>query len=379
MTQEEKIKQLEAENKKLRDTFASQKESKRKRRKLGWSFLKRSSGMVLGVKLKTSIEDFLNELGDDRRVSRETLSNLLSAVVLRLTRVGFLLVLTAILPSVLLIFQTYYLAKQTTLIDDQKTLFQNQNIRLDQQTYLQEAERRGNVIILLDNMIKDVNDEIDRTPSNRISKPTTGRLIALSKMLKPYRYLKNDSLTERVLSPERGYLLLSLIESDLSLKLSSNTSLNGSLLERLDFSYAEMVGVSIINEDLLNINLSYADLSNSNFSGNDFENADFKYADLTNTVLDLANLESTNFKGAILKNTSFKRADLTKADLSLTDLRGAEFSVKSLKGATLTNARVSENFSVTMSKQLNNTDYAWFAETYKVVEVDDDNYQILKK
>ena len=35
MTQEEKIKQLEAENKKLRDTFASQKESKRKRRKLG--------------------------------------------------------------------------------------------------------------------------------------------------------------------------------------------------------------------------------------------------------------------------------------------------------------------------------------------------------
>ena len=102
MTQEEKIKQLEAENKKLRDTFASQKESKRKRRKLGWSFLKRSSGMVLGVKLKTSIEDFLNELGDDRRVSRETLSNLLSAVVLRLTRVGFLLVLTAILPSNLL-------------------------------------------------------------------------------------------------------------------------------------------------------------------------------------------------------------------------------------------------------------------------------------
>jgi uncharacterized protein YjbI with pentapeptide repeats len=244
---------------------------------------------------------------------------------------------------------------------------------------LQEAERRGNVIILLDNMIKDVNDEIDRTPSNRISKPTTGRLIALSKMLKPYRYLKNDSLTERVLSPERGYLLLSLIESDLSLKLSSNTSLNGSLLERLDFSYAEMVGVSIINEDLLNINLSYADLSNSNFSGNDFENADFKYADLTNTVLDLANLESTNFKGAILKSTSFKRADLTKADLSLTDLRGAEFSVKSLKGATLTNARVSENFSVTMSKQLNKTDYAWFAETYEVVEVDDDNYQILKK
>jgi hypothetical protein len=379
MTQEEKIKQLEAENKKLRDTFKSQKESKRKRRKIGWSFLKRSSGMVLGVKLKTSIEDFLNELGDDRRVSRETLSNLLSAVVLRLTRVGFLLVLTAILPSILLIFQTYYLAKQTTLIDDQKTLFQNQNVRLDQQTYLQEAERRGNVIILLDNMIKDVNDEIDKTPLNSISKPTTGRLIALSKMLKPYRYLKNDSLTERILSPERGYLLLSLIESDLSLKLGANSSLNGSLLERLDFSYAELVGVSIINEDLLNINLSYADLSNSNFSGNDFEKAEFKYADLNNTVLDLANLKATNFEGAILSHTSFKRADLTSANLSLADLRGADFSVKTLKGAILTNARVSENFEVTISKQLNKEDYAWFTKTYKVVEVDDENYQILKK
>ena len=110
MTSEEKIEQLERENQKLKDTFQKQEASKKSRRKLGWSFLKRSSGMVLGVKLKTSIENFLNEIADDKRVSRATLSDLLSAIILRLTRVGFLLVLTAVLPSILLIFQTYYSA-----------------------------------------------------------------------------------------------------------------------------------------------------------------------------------------------------------------------------------------------------------------------------
>ncbi len=378
MTQEEKIEQLERENQKLKDTFQKQEDTKKKRRKLGWSFLKRSSGMVLGVKLKTSIENFLNEIADDKRVSRATLSDLLSAIILRLTRVGFLLILTALLPSILLIFQTYYLAKQTTYIKNQSTLFEQQNNRLDQQTYLQEAERRSSVIILLDNVIKDVNDELQRSNSNRISNATIGRLIALSKMLKPYRYLQNDSLTKRVVSPERGYLLLSLIESDLSTRLSANT-VGGSLLERLDFSYAELPNTKLINQDLLYINFSYAELSESDLSGTDFANANFIEANLPKAILNLTSLEQANLYKANLRGANLTKANLTKANLELADLRDARFNNAKIKDALFTNARVLERFQQDLEKQVSKADYAWFMSTYKVEEIDDDNYQILKR
>ena len=362
----------------MRDTFDAQKNAKQSRRKMGWSFFKRSSGMVLGVKLKTSIENFLNEIADDKRVSRTTLSDLLSAIILRLTRVGFLLVLTAVLPSILLIFQTYYLAKQTTYIKNQSALFEQQNNRLDQQTYLQEAERRGSVIVLLDNVIKDVNDELDRNSSNKISNATTGRLIALSKMLKPYRYLQNDSLTKRIVSPERGYLLLSLVESDLSPRLSLS-SVNGSLLERLDFSYAELPKASIITEDLLNIDLSHADLNNSILSGTDFKNANFSEATLENAKLNLANFEYANFSMANLRRTNFSKATVSKANFRQADLRDSRFNVRRLKDAVFTNARVSKTFFQDLEKQLDKTEYNWITTKYKIVEVDDDNFQLLEK
>lgn len=378
MTTEERIQQLEAENRKLRETFEAQKETKSKRRKMGWNFLKRSSGMVLGVKLKTSIENFLNEIADDKRVSRNTLSELLSAIILRLTRVGFLLVLTAILPSILLIFQTYYLSKQTTYIKNQSTLFEQQNNRLDQQTYLQEAERRGSVIVLLDNVIKDVNDELDRNSSSRISNATTGRLIALSKMLKPYRYLDNDSLTERIVSPERGYLLLSLVESDLSPRLSTST-VDGSLLQRLDFSYAELPKANITSEDLLDIDLSHADLSQSTLSGTDFKNASFAEATLQGAKLDLANFDGANFYLANLERTNFSKASVSNANFRQADLRNCRFNVRRLKGATFTNARVSKNFMEELSKQIDKTEFTWLNSNYKLVEVDKDNFQLLDK
>ena len=112
--------------------------------------------MILGAQLKKSIEKFLDEIAEQQRVSRETLSDLLSSIIIRLTRVGFLLILTAILPSVLLIFQTYYLGKQNTLITGQSEMFKQQNKRLDQQTYLQEAARRGQTLLIMDNMLKEI-------------------------------------------------------------------------------------------------------------------------------------------------------------------------------------------------------------------------------
>ena len=81
---EERLSQLEAENQKLKEQLDRQENKKKNRRKLGWNFLKRSSGIILGAQLKKSIEKFLDEIAEQQRVSRETLSDLLSSIIIRL-------------------------------------------------------------------------------------------------------------------------------------------------------------------------------------------------------------------------------------------------------------------------------------------------------
>ncbi|MGB5944243.1 MAG: pentapeptide repeat-containing protein, partial [Leeuwenhoekiella sp.] len=99
MTPEERIAALEAENEKLRLASENRKARHKSTQKFSWNMLKRSSGLMLGIPLKKSIEKFLEEMGEKQNVSRETLSDLLSNIILRLTRIGFFLMLTAVLPS----------------------------------------------------------------------------------------------------------------------------------------------------------------------------------------------------------------------------------------------------------------------------------------
>ena len=378
MTPEE-IEFLKAENQKLKGKLNEQEKRKKERRKLGWNFLKKSSGYVLGSQLKQSIERFLEEMAEQQRVSRETLSDLLTSIIIRLTRVGFLLVITAILPSILLIFQTYYLAKQNTLITGQSEMFRQQNNRLDQQTYLQEADRRGQTLLLMDNMLKEINDEIARNPQNKLNDATAGRLIALSKILKPYRYLENDSLTKHIVSPERGYLLISLLETGINLRSSARSRSNGILIERLDFTYSELRNIALRKADLIEIDLSFADLRNSSFNGTDFEKAKLHKAAISNTDLSYTSFKEADLSNANLQNAILDHANFQKANLSVTDLRNVSLSKTVLKGADLTNARISTNFERDAKVQLNEDQSTWLFSNYKVEEVDDSNFQLLPK
>lgn len=374
---EERLSELEAENEKLKAKLNKQDSKKKQRRKLGWTFLKRSSGMILGAQLKKSIERFLDEMAQQQRVSRETISQLLSSIIIRLTRVGFLLILTAVLPSILLIFQTYYLAKQNTLITGQSEMFRQQNTRLDQQTYLQEADRRGQTLLIMDNMLKEISDDVTSSSQNKIDDATAGRLIALSKMLKPYKYLENDSLIANVTSPERGYLLISLLETGVNLNSTTRTRTNGKLIERLDFTYAELRNISLKGYDLLNIDLSDSDLRNSNFNGTDFENADFNNADLTNTNLTYTSFNKANLEGADFTNAILDYANLQNANLKMADLRNVSLLKSKVLDADLTNARVNKTFEQDVLQQLNKDQSDWLFSTFEVVEIDDNNYQLL--
>ena len=374
---EERLSQLEAENQKLKEQLDRQENKKKNRRKLGWNFLKRSSGIILGAQLKKSIEKFLDEIAEQQRVSRETLSDLLSSIIIRLTRVGFLLILTAVLPSILLIFQTYYLGKQNTLITGQSEMFKQQNKRLDQQTYLQEAERRGQTLLIMDNMLKEISTDVSRSSANAIDDATAGRLISLSKMLKPYKYLENDSLIARVTSPERGYLLVSLLETGINLNTTARSRSNGRLIERLDFTYAELRNLSLKGADLIQIDLSNADLRNSSFNGIDFEKANLQNTWLHETNLTYASLKEANLEHAVLQNAILDFANLQNANLSSADLRNVSLVKTKLLDADFTNARVNKTFEQDVTQQLNTAQREWLFSTFEVVEIEKDNFQLL--
>jgi len=373
----QQIEEILAENEKLKNILGEQDERKKRRRNLGWNFLKRSSGYVLGSELKKSIERFLEEMAEQQRVSRETLSDLLTSIIIRLTRVGFLLVITAILPSILLIFQTYYLAKQNTLITGQSEMFRQQNNRLDQQTYLQEADRRGQTLLLMDNMLQEINTEIRRDPQNKLNDATAGRLIALSKILKPYRYLENDSLTKNIVSPERGYLLISLLETGINLRSTARSRANGILLERIDFTYSELRNVTLKKADLIEIDLSHADMRNSSFNGTDFENATFYNASISQADLSYTSFKNADLRNAKLENSILDYANLQKADLSSSNLKNVSLLKTVLKEATLKNAIVHKTFERDAKMQLNKDQSEWLFSNYEVTEIDTDSYQLL--
>lgn len=376
MTPEERIAALEAENEKLRLASENRKARHKSTQKFSWNMLKRSSGLMLGIPLKKSIEKFLEEMGEKQNVSRETLSDLLSNIILRLTRIGFFLMLTAVLPSVLLLFQTYYLAKQNTLITNQSELFLEQTNRLDQQTYLQEADRRAAVILSLDNLISEVNDEISN--GRPLSQATTGRLVAFSKILKPYRYLENDSLTIRPISPERGYLLTVLLESPVRLNSRLSRS-QPTLKERLDFTYAELRGATIVREDLQQIDLSFADLQEAKLTGTDFKNSDFKEVTFKNTDFSFASLEGSNLEGAVLTNANLNGTNLKKAKLYGANLLNVRLNNTVIVDSEFNEALVSEDFFASAKANLDEANFKYLSENFLMEEKEKGVYWLISK
>lgn len=192
------------------------------------------------------------------------------------------------------------------LVYNQNKLFEHQNYRLDQQTYLQEAERRSSLIFLFSNILDKIDDELksENNPDRKLSNQLIGRIIALSEAFKPYKYLEQDSLIIEELSPERGQLLLALVNSDIA-KSSFNK-----IIARANLSYADLRGT-----DLNDIDLSDARL----------EKANFQKASLINANFSGAMLKESSFFDSNCRLADFKAAYLYKADLRKTNLNGADF------------------------------------------------------
>lgn len=233
-------------------------------------------------------------------------------------------------------------------------LLKSQNKKLDIQNHLSESNRRASLIFELTSinesielLPKDENDEVELPAS------TIGRIVALSRSLKPYHYLmppstesdeKKDKsfsvsnifdvfkerssleVTKVPLSPERGQLLITLLNTKIS-------NFNQLIEAGIDFSSADLSNTSLVGADFSNLKLDYAD-----FSGADLQGAIFNGTDLSFSNFNGANLYFSKFISKTedssqtwLEGTSFVNADLSSAEFSLdTILRNTDFSFANL-------------------------------------------------
>lgn len=162
-----------------------------------------------------------------------------------------------------------------------------------------------------------------------------GRVVALSRSLKPYRYLDDQgTLTEEAFSPERGQLLVSLLHSGVDL---------GSLLSLADFSCADLTSASLAGADLsigtetdehTALRESVQDLKDAVQALNDgrrsppSEGVNLEYARLVEATLSDAKLDRARFYGADLTFSDLRRAcvshvEFSHAVLDCADLREA--------------------------------------------------------
>lgn len=317
---EDKLKNLQEENQKLKIKLQNIEEKKLKKWKSRWKIAKVTSTVFLGKNLKESIKLFLTELSEEKAVSIDTLSNLLSNIFLRLTRIGIIAIAAAILPSLFLILQAI--------------LLKNQNKKIEQQIYLQEAERRSSLIFMMSDIMETIDDELKDTfntnhNTRKLTKQTIGRIIALNLMLKPYYYLDKGELIEKPLSPERGELLIALVKSDLDIDTYHE------IFKETRFEYADLENAKLDSAQLDFVDLEYANLKGAKLRG-----ANLFFSTLRNANLNLALLSNANMEKASLRKASLIGTQLDGSVLENAILDSAYFYNVNIKRATFTNTRM---------------------------------------
>jgi uncharacterized protein YjbI with pentapeptide repeats len=178
----------------------------------------------------------------------------------------------------------------------------------------------------------------------KLSPELIGRFAALSQSFKPYRYLQNDSLIAKPVSPEKGQLLLSLVQS----KMDHKSAI--AIFNQSNFDYAELTGTYLVKAFLNNVqmreaNLERTDLSNASLKSADMQRIDGRRAIFFHTTLDgadlsFADLRGCNFESAKLRTAIINYTNLSGANLRKVDLDGAELKETNLRAADLDRAKM---------------------------------------
>jgi 2-iminobutanoate/2-iminopropanoate deaminase len=123
----------------------------------------------------------------------------------------------------------------------------------------------------------------------------------------------------------------------------TGANLTGSILNRADFTSANLTGANLTNCSLnranfTSANLSRTDLRRGQFEGCNFISSNLNFANLSDVNLSSVNFINANLECANLENANLNKAILKNANLTKADLRGANLVKANLEGANLTQA-----------------------------------------
>lgn len=309
----DRLRQLELDNLRLRAELEAVKAGKKLSQKAGKFLTQSSSRILVGRGLKSSLRRLLDELPG--KPSKETLADVTAHLIWRITRIGLFALIVAAAPLMVMIIQTVMLNRQNDKLEVQNTLLGRQNERLDQQINLEEGNRRSSLIFFMSNIMDRIDDEVKDDPRRVLSDPLIGRIVSLSQALRPYRYLENDELTPRQLSPERGQLLFSLINSNLDQQTYDK------IYARANFSYADLREANFSGAYLRQANLANSYFSKANFNNANLENADLSNAWLEEATFRKTRLSGINLTGANLRKSRMEDITMINGNLANADLR----------------------------------------------------------
>ncbi|NNE26462.1 MAG: pentapeptide repeat-containing protein [Saprospiraceae bacterium] len=168
----------------------------------------------------------------------------------------------------------------------------------------------------------------DLITANTISESSIRRIASLSARLKPY-HLYDDSLKHRLISPERGELLMAILSLDMD-----STSLLA-IRNNTDFSYADLRGRNLDYTNLSGIKLPYAILDGATFNKANLSFANLEGASCKNARFDIAYLDKINFRNADLSWVKMSGASLQSAELNGINLSNAKLSNSNFQNAKI--------------------------------------------
>lgn len=213
-----------------------------------------------------------------------------------------------------------------TKLDSQLQHQKNYNLK---QRAVIDSIRSVSLSVILENVLRKIDDELKLDPDHQLSEETIKRVIELTYSAKPYLPHHGDSNASKLLSPERGYLLMQLT------RMNIDSASYDMIIATGNFAYADLPGADLKNLDLSQINLNNANLKDANLSGSDLTNADMTYANLWGANLKNSSLLGTNFRRADLQWADLDSAILQNANLNSANVTSAKFRNTNWKGATM--------------------------------------------
>ena len=268
---------------------------------------------------------------------------LLGAVLRRQT----LVVTIAVMSGITALIGLFLAFQSNHILEEQNRIITLQNEKIDLQSSLMEAERRGSQVVMMDNVLQELSFEIRNQKADvaeasngySLSAPLVGRIAATTLGFLPYRFLEDGELTDREYSLERGQMLLALLNSNLD-----SPSLQA-LYETSSFSFAYVKGIDFSDKDLSN-----ADLTHANFAWTTLYRTKMDSANIQAAVFDNARAPGVDFSNQFAFKCSFKETGLNDANFTNGTFTEADFS-----GADLTQV----NFSGSYFRDVDFTDVTW--------------------